>query len=321
MMGAPMSTLITPLRRPDPETTSCPQLARIRDRVLALTKVEGHTPVLFPNLCVYRFSQATTFCKSPAFGVTLGVALQGTKRVRIAGEELTVDAHRMLVITRDIEHVSSVAHRSSGAYVGLSLSFEPERVARALVALAEAGAPNSRETTPAFVLPWESPIADALERLLHTMENEVDRKLLAPLAMDEILLRLLRSDAAAAVRNAVGSAGDAKRILEAMQHIRAHHAEKLTVDQLARHVAMSPSHFAHRFRAVARISPMRYLREVRLERARALVLGGARVGEAAVEVGFESPAHFTREYKRRFGMPPSKSLALALPSVPSAATD
>jgi AraC-like DNA-binding protein len=28
----------------------------------------------------------------------------------------------------------------------------------------------------------------------------------------------------------------------------------------------------------------------------------------AVEVGFESPAHFTREYKRRFGVSPSKSL-------------
>jgi AraC-like DNA-binding protein len=29
-----------------------------------------------------------------------------------------------------------------------------------------------------------------------------------------------------------------------------------------------------------------------------------------VEVGFESPAHFTREFKRRFGVSPSRSLAL-----------
>ena len=50
----------------------------------------------------------------------------------------------------------------------------------------------------------------------------------------------------------------------------------------SRHVAMSPSHFAHRFRAVARLSPMRYLREVRLERARELLLQhGARAGEGS----------------------------------------
>ena len=52
---------------------------------------------------------------------------------------------------------------------------------------------------------------------------------------------------------------------------------------------------------------MRYLREVRLERARELLMqNGARAGEVGALVGFESPAHFTREFKRRFGEPPSQ---------------
>ena len=103
--------------------------------------------------------------------------------------------------------------------------------------------------------------------------------------------------------------GDANRILASMQLIRERHAQKLTVEELARHAAMSPSHFAHRFRAVARISPMRFLREVRLDRARSLLLqNGARAGEVALDVGFESAAHFTREFKRRFGQPPSHYL-------------
>jgi len=34
-----------------------------------------------------------------------------------------------------------------------------------------------------------------------------------------------------------------------------------------------------------------------------------RVSQAAIEVGFESPAHFTREFKRRFGVPPSRASA------------
>jgi AraC-like DNA-binding protein len=161
-------------------------------------------------------------------------------------------------------------------------------------------------------MPCDEALADALARYLSALADPLDRRVLAPLVIDEILYRLLRSDAAAAVRAGVGPAADAQRMLEIMRFIRTRHADKLRVEQLARRAAMSPSHFAHRFRAVARISPMRYLREVRLDAARARLLDpSARVSEVAVEVGFESPAHFTREFKRRFGVSPSKSFALS----------
>jgi AraC-like DNA-binding protein len=240
------------------------------------------------------------------------VVLQGAKTVRIGSHELQLDPSRLLVITRESEHES--ATRSASAeqpYVGLSLSFDPERVAGALCQLAEAGGPEVRETMPAFALPCDPNLADALARLLSALADPLDRSVLAPLVMDEILYRLLRSDAAAAVRSGVGQAPDAHRILESMRFIRAEHAGKLAVSDIARRAAMSPSHFAHRFRAVVRISPMRYLREVRLERARALLMqDGARAGEVGLQVGFESPAHFTREFKRRFGAPPSHYLRL-----------
>lgn len=191
--------------------------------------------------------------------------------------------------------------------MALGFCFSPERVARALLAVSQAGAPDVAETMPAFVLPCDAPIASALEQLLGTLGDPLDRKLLAPLILDEILFRLLRSDAAAAVRSGVAHAADAGRILESMQYIRDHHQAKLSVEALAKKASMSPSHFAHRFSAVARISPMRYLREARLEHARALLAAdGTRVGEVALEVGFESAAHFTREFRRRFGIPPSR---------------
>jgi AraC-like DNA-binding protein len=80
----------------------------------------------------------------------------------------------------------------------------------------------------------------------------------------------------------------------------------LSVEAIARQVAMSPSHFAHRFRAVARMSPMRFVKEVRLDAARTLLLNdGVRASEAALRVGYESAAHFSRDFKRRFGASPA----------------
>jgi AraC-like DNA-binding protein len=303
---APLTTT-----RPFVDPRGADPLDRLRALALDLAAEEGHTPLLFPDLCLYRFNAPTTFVKAATFGVTLGAVLQGAKRLRFGHRELTVDPARMVVVTRESAHeVSVVEATRSRPYLGLALCFGPERVARSLLALTEAGGKPTRESVPAFVLDWDAGITGAMERLLRALADPLDRRLLAPLVVDEILFRLLRSDAAAAVRGGVGRAADAQRILGAMQFIRDNHAEKLNVEQLARHTAMSPSHFAHRFRAVARVSPMRYLREVRLDAARARLLGnGSRVSEVAIEVGFESPAHFTREFKRRFGVSPSKSLS------------
>jgi AraC-like DNA-binding protein len=185
--------------------------------------------------------------------------------------------------------------------------FRPERVAHALLALGEPGASSEPERRCAFSLALDPRIVDALERLVRTLDDPVDSKLIAPLVIDELLFRLLRSDAATTVRQGVGPAQDATHVIDAMQFIRANYAKKLTVARLARSVAMSTSHFAHRFTAVVRMSPMRYVREVRLELARTL-LGepGARASDVAARVGFESAAHFAREFKRRYGTPPSR---------------
>jgi AraC-like DNA-binding protein len=303
-----MSLALAP--NPWPRHDPVDPLARVRELASALAPGEGHTAPLFPNLCIYRFSAPTTFRKAATFGVTLGVALQGEKRVIMGERELTITPSHLLVVTRESEHLSATM---SAPYLGLSLCFGPERVAKALVALAEAGGAAAPEPVPAFMLPPDAGIAGALERLLTNLRDPLDQKLLAPLAIDEILFRLLRSDAAAAVRAGVGSPSSAAPILEAMQFIRNNHAQKLTVERLAKRAAMSPSHFAHSFRAVARVSPMRYVREARLDRARQLLLeNGGRVSAVALEVGFESPAHFTREFKRRFGIAPSRSLATVI---------
>jgi len=305
-----MATSVTSLRRPTPPSELVPSgpFDRVRDLVLSVASADGHVSVLDPDLCMYRLAAPTTLHKTATFGVTLAVILQGSKHLRIGDDKLVVHAGNLLVITREVAHVSVAASESpERPFVALSFCFSPERVARALLQVTQAGGPDTPETIPAFVLPCDEAIAAALERLMRTLDDPLDRKLLAPLVKDEILFRLLRSDAAAAVRSGVAHAADAGRILEAMQYIRDHHQHKLSVEALAKKASMSPSHFAHRFSAVARISPMRYVREARLEQARGLLTtAGARAGEVALAVGFESPAHFAREFKRRFGVSPSR---------------
>ena len=92
-----------------------------------------------------------------------------------------------------------------------------------------------------------------------------------------------------------------------MQYIQTHFKEPITVDLLAQRVAMSPSHYAHSFKEVCGVSPMRYLRDIRLNEACNLLAGKVlRTSEVASHVGFQSDTHFSREFKRRFEHSPAQ---------------
>jgi AraC-like DNA-binding protein len=286
-------------------------LEGIRARVARLA-AQGQTPFEDLGLGLYRYDGRTSLATLTARGVGLCFVLQGGKELRVGSHALRAEPGHMIVVTRGADLQVVVDAEDPGRpYLALSVWFDAERVARALLRLAELEAPSPAgepvEAAPAFTSSPTPGIVAAVERLLDAAQDPVDRTTIGPLVLDELMFRLLRTGAAGAVRAGMGPPQEAARILEAMQFIRENHTRRLSVGVLAKRVAMSPSHFAHQFSRIAQLSPMRYVREVRLERARSL-LGekGTRPSEVAREVGFESAAHFTREFKRRYGTPPSR---------------
>lgn len=78
------------------------------------------------------------------------------------------------------------------------------------------------------------------------------------------------------------------------------------VQTLAAAFGMSRSNFSHRFRAVTGLTPASYLRELRLGRARDLLLGGDEpVKAVARRSGFADSTHLTKAFHARFGFTPS----------------
>jgi AraC-like DNA-binding protein len=258
----------------------------------------------------YRATRPLRFRKMTTFGPTLTLVAQGKKVVRLSGLELRYDAGKHLVVTGESLYEGEVVQASrERPYLAVCLDIPCELIAKTLLALADAKVVPVGETANAFVAPTEPAIQDAVTRLLHAIDDPIERQMIAPLALEELVVRLLRSDAAAVLRRAVAGDRDPESVQQAMRYMREHSTRALKVEQVARHVAMSPSHFAHRFRAVAQTSPMRYLKQLRLQQARALLLsGGLRVNEAAARVGYESQSHFTRDFKAYYGDSPAQYL-------------
>jgi AraC family transcriptional regulator len=79
----------------------------------------------------------------------------------------------------------------------------------------------------------------------------------------------------------------------------------LTVEEIAREACLSPFHFHRLFVAFTGQTPHRYLRRLRLQRARAMLRrGDTSVVGVAQACGFESPTSFSAAFRREFGASP-----------------
>lgn len=68
---------------------------------------------------------------------------------------------------------------------------------------------------------------------------------------------------------------------------------------------MSISSFHRHFREATAMTPLQYQKQLRLQEARRLMVGK---GLVAASAGYRDASHFTREYKRLFGMPPMREV-------------
>ncbi|GAA3956841.1 helix-turn-helix transcriptional regulator [Allohahella marinimesophila] len=95
------------------------------------------------------------------------------------------------------------------------------------------------------------------------------------------------------------------RLLQA--HIDAALPENLTLERMADWVNMSPFHFARLFRASIGCAPYQYVLEQRLIRARDLLRqSGQKITVIALLCGFGDHSHFSRAFRKRFGVTPSQ---------------
>jgi AraC-like DNA-binding protein len=288
-------------------------LDELRELVLPFARQPGMHPLGLPGAWVFRADGLANVEKHSSSMLSVGVVLQGRKRVRIDGRELFYDASECIVISGEAHYESCVIQATPDEpYLSIVLAVAPDLVASTLVELAEvAPTPAAPWVAPAaaFLARVDDRVLEPLCRLVRALGDAAERHIVAPLALRELVFRLLQSDAATALRRAACRGGDEGRILAVMQFMREHAARKLTVEALAKRARMSPSHFAHRFRDVASVSPMRYLKHLRLEQARiALVRDGLRAAEAAERSGYASAAHFTRDFKQHFGVSPTQFL-------------
>ena len=89
-------------------------------------------------------------------------------------------------------------------------------------------------------------------------------------------------------------------------YLQEHYKEKLTVEEIAEALHFSKSYLSHAFKEITHTSLISYINLLRCQNARALMLEGSSVAEAAGECCFSELSYFTRVFKKTLGILPSE---------------
>lgn len=304
-----MTRTSSPIHPPaDPEAFD---LRHLVDLLAAHAPYDGTFELRIPGVHV---SKASAVQKAQYHAVQrpgLCLVAQGAKRVFLGAEVYDYDAARMLVYSLDIP-VSAVVTQASldAPYFGIRIDLDPARIADLATKVYPQGLPGRSQSRAVCVGQADHHVLNTVSRLvgLASRPDEVD--LIAPLVMDELLIRLLKSPLGPRVALIGREESSIGRVSKAVSWIRGHFDQPLDVERLASQMNMSPSSFHQHFKEVTSLSPLQYQKTLRLQEARRLMLlTQLDAGIAGRRVGYQSASQFAREYSRHFGNPPTKDIA------------
>lgn len=92
-----------------------------------------------------------------------------------------------------------------------------------------------------------------------------------------------------------------------LDYMNLHYNEDISSDLLSRQFGYSPGYFSRHFKEITGLSPMIYIRILRLEKAGRLLLEeDLTVGETAAQCGFNDMSYFTKCFRTHFQMTPTE---------------
>jgi len=245
-------------------------------------------------------------CVPAVYEPTIVAIVSGAKEAVLDGEHHVYDSSRYLLcpMTLPIEAGSPQAS-ADNPLLGVTISLDPRlmrEIAMEMESISPAVRRSDASSSQALALsPWDANFTQALFRLLELLDSPMDSAVLGPGRLRELYYAVLRGEAGAVARRAFGVGNEIARTID---YLSSRLNEPVTIDDMAAHVGMSRAVFHRRFKEATTLSPIQFVKSMRLNTAAMKIASGRTVSEAAWDVGYQSPSQFSREFKRMYGQSP-----------------
>jgi AraC-like DNA-binding protein len=287
-----------------------PDATRLAQLISAHAPYDGMFDLHIPGLYAIKMTRTSTTAIHGFQQTAACIVAQGAKSVMIGEDVYEYEGGQVAVFSVDLPIASQITRATAAEpYLTLRIDFDPARVTELAAKVFPHGAPQPKDTRALYIGEADVHLIDAATRLMELMSRPDDAELIAPLIIDEILIRLLRSPMGSRIAQMGQIDSSLHRIAKAVAWLRDNYDQPLDVEELAKLVNMSSSTFHRQFKAVTSMSPLQLQKTLRLQEARRLMLTVMLdAGAAGRRVGYMSASQFTREYGRFFGTSPVRDI-------------
>ena len=256
-----------------------------------------------------RFFRATDAvpCTPAVYEPCVVAIVSGVKEVVLDGHRHVYDHETYMCcpISLPVQAGTPLASKDN-PLLGVILSLDTQMLAELTLDMDRAAgvirAPSQGPLPTGFkIAPWDDGFSQAMARLVAVTTDPVDAAVLGQGRLREVFHAILKGQAGEFVRRAFGTGNE---IAQAIAHLSDSLDDAITIDDLATKVGMSRAVFHRKFKQATTMSPIQFVKSMRLNNAAMKIAGGMTVNAAALDVGYVSTSQFSRDFRRMYGQSP-----------------
>ena len=274
----------------------------------SLAHEEGIRETAVKGVQLFRMTEPVR-CAPAIYEPAVVVIVSGAKEAILDGERHVYDSRQYLCcpISMPVEAGAPKASPET-PLLGVYLSLDT-RVMTELAIEMESAAGLVRKSArgplpPGLALAhWDAAFSDALLRLLQVAQSPADAAILGEGRLRELYYAVLKGEAGESARRAFGVGNEIARTID---YLSSRLDEPVSIEDMAGRVGMSRAVFHRKFKQATTMSPIQFVKSMRLNTAAMQIANGKTVSEAAMAVGYVSSSQFSREFKRLYGQSPKQ---------------
>jgi len=267
---------------------------------------EGINHTLIPSVNIFKSSNTTQTLQT-IYEPSLFIIIQGKKLVTINNQTIEYDSSSYLISSSFLPVSGKITQASENKpFLSLQIIFNLKQIFETIEQFSIKAKKTTHTKLAMSSYNITENLLDATYRLVNLLKNPEDINVLSDLYLKEILYRLLISNNNTELKQLAFAEGNAYKVYQTILYINDNLFDLIFIEDLAKSVNMSISSFHKHFKTITSVSPLKYIKIQRLQKAKSLMVSeNMDITGASFSVGYQSPSQFSREYTSYFGISPS----------------
>ncbi len=259
---------------------------------------------------VVFFRRDEAYLKRPQlYGPQIIFLAQGKKKIYLGNKEYIYDPLHYYVQTIPLPLECEAIIEDGKPMMGIAIHLDPKIIGEIMFELDYNLSKGESFNNSLYDAVLSDNIFEAIVRFLKSLDSDNDKKVLAPIFLKEIIYKIMIGENGSILSELAQNSNGFYQVSRIINTIHENYSHSFDIQELAKSAGMSSTAFYTIFKNMTSTSPLQYIKNIRLHKAKELLKqDGNNVNSTALKVGYESYSQFSREYKRCFGKAPSKDM-------------